>query len=66
MGEDCRYRGGRLAAALPTAAGRELTRHPCQGAAQQLGVAAGLSLKTRGLRDCGSYTATWVSRAPTC
>src|SRR5580698_622081 len=33
--------------ALPSAAGGRLTRHPCQGAVRQLGVAARLPLKTK-------------------
>jgi hypothetical protein len=33
--------------ALPSAAGGWLTRHPCQGAVRQLGVAARLPLKTK-------------------
>jgi len=54
-------RGYAVLVVLPSAAGRTLTRHPCQGAVQQLRVAAGLSLKRLTLRNSRSSTATWVS-----
>jgi hypothetical protein len=44
--------------ALPSAAGGRLTRHPCQDAVRQLGVAARLPLKTKQMAIPGCCGAT--------
>lgn len=43
---------------LPSAAGGKLTRHPCEGAVQQLGLLYGYHLKTRQMPVPGCCGAT--------